>query len=42
MNHAEVTVARLRRLTGWTPSTAVADGIRATADFAAHRQPAGG
>jgi nucleoside-diphosphate-sugar epimerase len=32
MEHAEVTVERLRRMIGWVPSTAIEDGIRRTLD----------
>jgi nucleoside-diphosphate-sugar epimerase len=37
MEHSEVTVERLRRLTGWTPPTGIAEGIRKTMDF--QREP---
>lgn len=33
MHHAVVSTERLERLTGWTPSTSIRDGIRRTADF---------
>ncbi|MGE5263674.1 MAG: NAD-dependent epimerase/dehydratase family protein [Acidobacteriota bacterium] len=33
MEHSQVTVQRLRRLTGWVPGTTVAEGIRKTVEF---------
>jgi UDP-glucose 4-epimerase len=33
MEHEEVSLARLRRMTGWSPTTNVAEGIRRTLDF---------
>ena len=33
MPHARVATARLRRVTGWTPSTSIAAGVRSTRDF---------
>lgn len=35
MEHLPVTNARLRRLTGWTPPTGIAEGVRRTRDFLA-------
>lgn len=35
MDHLPVTNARLRRLTGWTPPTGIAEGVRRTRDFLA-------
>jgi len=40
LGHEELAVGRLRRLTGWTPGTTVAEGVRKTAEFldrAGHR-----
>jgi dTDP-glucose 4,6-dehydratase len=33
MEHAQVTVERLRQLTGWVPGTALREGIRKTVEF---------
>jgi nucleoside-diphosphate-sugar epimerase len=33
MEHSEVAIGRLRRLTSWTPEAAIAEGIRRTAEF---------
>jgi nucleoside-diphosphate-sugar epimerase len=31
--HGDVTIEKLRRLTGWTPQTAIEEGIRRTRDY---------
>jgi nucleoside-diphosphate-sugar epimerase len=41
MAHAPVSLASLRALVGWTPTTSIADGVRRTRDFAAQRRVAG-
>jgi nucleoside-diphosphate-sugar epimerase len=43
MEHDDVSVERLRRLTGWHPSTSIGDGIATTAVYeeAMGRWPSG-